>query len=98
MSETSSRILFVGPTRIGLSPDAERALEFFDVRPPIQRGDLLTLPHGDTGTLVIVYGLFQDCLAVSHAEIRDASNQGWIVWGLSSMGAIRAYEMRTMGI
>jgi hypothetical protein len=42
--------------------------------------------------------LFHQCLAVGHAEIRSAVATGWQVWGLSSMGAIRAYEMRAMGV
>jgi hypothetical protein len=48
--------------------------------------------------MAIVDGQFQQCLSVSHAEIRAALAAGWQVWGLSSMGAIRAYEMREMGV
>jgi hypothetical protein len=35
---------------------------------------------------------------VGHAEIRSAIDTGWQVWGLSSMGAIRACEMRHLGM
>jgi hypothetical protein len=35
---------------------------------------------------------------VGHAEIRAAISAGWSVWGLSSLGAIRAYEMRDLGV
>ncbi|WP_425300876.1 TfuA-like protein, partial [Nocardia wallacei] len=31
-------------------------------------------------------------------EIREALEAGWSVWGLSSMGAIRAAEMRLLGM
>jgi hypothetical protein len=48
--------------------------------------------------MAIVDGQFQQCLSVGHAEIREALTLGWQVWGLSSMGAIRAYEMREMGV
>jgi hypothetical protein len=48
--------------------------------------------------MAIVDGQFHQCLSVGHAEIRFAIAEGWQVWGLSSMGAIRACEMRHMGM
>lgn len=48
--------------------------------------------------IAIVDGQFHQCLSVGHAEIRLALATGWQVWGLSSMGAIRACEMRHLGV
>lgn len=48
--------------------------------------------------IAIVDGQFHQCLSVGHAEIRLAIATGWQVWGLSSMGAIRACEMRHLGV
>ncbi len=69
------------------------------VLPPVKRGDVEKLiSEREPGAMAIVDGLFQQCLSVGHAEIRSAVAAGWQVWGLSSMGAIRAYEMRNMGV
>jgi hypothetical protein len=69
------------------------------VLPPVKRGDVDKLISARLpATMAIVDGQFQQCLSVGHAEIRSALARGWQVWGLSSMGAIRAYEMRHMGV
>ncbi len=48
--------------------------------------------------MAIVDGQFLRCLSVGHAEIRLAIAKSWQVWGLSSMGAIRACEMKHLGM
>ncbi len=69
------------------------------VCPPVKRGDIEHLVEVSApSTLVVVDGTFHQSLAVSHAELRSALSQGWQIWGLSSMGAIRAYEMRYLGM
>jgi len=100
MSEIGSNcFLFAGPTlygalELGLVPSAE-----IHVLPPVGRGDVQEVVSSfRPGVVVLVDGLFHQCLAVSHAEIREAIAKGWMVWGLSSMGAIRAYEMRNLGV
>jgi hypothetical protein len=72
----------------------------YRVRPPVKRNDVTKLVEAgdEPGVLVIVDGVFHDKLAVGHAEIRDAMQRGWEVWGLSSMGAIRAREMAALGM
>ena len=50
------------------------------------------------GNIVIVDGIFQQVIAVGHAEIREALEKGIDILGMSSMGAIRAYEMRDLGM
>jgi hypothetical protein len=89
--------LFAGPTLNGTTRLAEQA--GVRVLPPIQRGDVdhLVLTRRP-GVIAIVDGKFHQCLSVGHAEIRSAIEAGWQVWGLSSMGAIRACEMRHLGM
>jgi hypothetical protein len=99
MSATKSKCLvFAGPTLVDANIDAvtRRDVQFV---PPVKRGDIDKLiSKRSPGVIAIVDGLFHQCLSVGHAEIRTAVKLGWQVWGLSSMGAIRAYEMRHMGV
>ena len=67
--------------------------------PPVKRGDIERLVTTRTPAVVaIVDGQFHQFLSVGHAEIRLALAKGWQVWGLSSMGAIRACEMKRLGM
>ena len=98
MSKPNSKCwMFVGPTLNG----SARRLEASGIKllPPVKRGDIdrLVSTRGP-GVVVIVDGQFHQCLSVGHAEIRSAIAHGWQVWGLSSMGAIRACEMKHMGM
>ena len=89
--------MFVGPTLNGSTRVAEA--NGMRVLPPVKRGDIERLvATRRPGVAVIVDGQFHQCLSVSHAEIRSAIAHGWQVWGLSSMGAIRACEMKHMGM
>lgn len=87
--------VFVGPTLHDCAPkflDRGR----FELFGPIQRGDLGSLgPAFDT--VIIVDGYFHATPAVGHIEIRKALVTKR-VFGCSSMGAIRAFEMRGMGV
>jgi hypothetical protein len=89
--------MFVGPT---LNGGATLAKELgVKLLPPVKRGDVERLVSTRRpGVMAIVDGQFHQCLSVGHAEIRFAIAEGWQVWGLSSMGAIRACEMRHMGM
>ena len=93
-----SPLIFCGPSLNERSKELiqEHGLE---MRPPVSRGDIDALnEEGFTGTLIIVDGRFKEVLAVGHAEIRQAMDRGCTLWGLSSMGAIRAYEMESLGM
>ena len=72
------------------------------VLPPVKRGDVTRVVESAgprPGVLAIVDGYFHlENLSVGHLEIRLALKRGWQVWGLSSMGAIRAAEMHHMGV
>jgi hypothetical protein len=95
--------LFAGPTLAG-SPHGRRLVRGLRVRPPVRRGDVERLCEAHAtarrppGVLVVADGLFHDTLAVGHAELRGALRDGWAVWGVSSMGAIRAREMESLGM
>ncbi len=94
----SKCLVFAGPTLVDAILDgaSRRGVQFL---PPVKRGDIEKLiVKRPPGVVAIVDGLFHQCLSVGHAEIRTAVELGWEIWGLSSMGAIRAYEMRHMGV
>ncbi len=93
--------IFVGPSKHGVPAGAVSALndDAFDVRPPVRRGDLRSLAaESPPGCVAIVDGVFHQQLAVAHWEVRGLLSRGWSVWGLSSMGALRAVEMEQMGM
>ncbi len=98
MSKPNSRCwMFVGPTLNGAASIAKE--NGVRLLPPVKRGDVERLVSTRRpGVMAIVDGQFHQCLSVGHAEIRFAIAEGWQVWGLSSMGAIRACEMRHMGM
>ena len=90
-------VLFAGPTIGSIGPELIEAAGF-EVLPPARRGDISDLSTEPPGRIVLVDGLFHQFLAVGHMELRSALETGWDVWGLSSMGAIRAFEMRAFGM
>src|SRR5690349_9897361 len=93
----SSCWLFVGPTLNGSAASIDES--GIKLLPPIKRGDLDRLvATRRPGVAAIVDGQFHQTLSVAHREISSAIAGGWQVWGLSSMGAIRACEMNHMGM
>jgi hypothetical protein len=93
-------LLFAGPTlsRARLI-SAALPLDGIELEPPIRRGDLPRVTRRRVpGVMAIVDGVFHDALAVGHAEIRRVLEAGWHVYGLASMGAIRAREMHHLGM
>jgi len=91
--------LFVGPTASGMEP---ALFEQSDVimHAPARRGDIHALVEQSRqpGCIAIVDGTFHSFPSVGHIEIRRAIERGWKIWGLASMGAIRASEMRLLGM
>lgn len=84
---------------MGLTATMRRGI---DLRPPAMRGDIDRLVsdprHRTDRVLVLADGIFGSDPAVSHAELCRALDAGWQVWGCSSMGAIRAWELRDEGM
>jgi hypothetical protein len=88
--------LFVGPSAPASPRWARRGIR---IQPPARRGDIERLVAScEPGVVVICDGVFQSEPAVSHAELCAALDAGWSVWGVSSIGAIRAFELRTEGM
>lgn len=91
--------VYAGPTAAGTDLLAFR-IDGLVVKPPVRRGDIASLvrEHSAPGRIVIIDGTYFSFPAVGHVELREAIENGWEVWGLCSMGAVRAYEMRDMGM
>lgn len=94
----SDPVLFAGPSTQGVPPAL--LAQGLDWRLPARRGDVdrLLEQTAKPGVMILCDGVFQAVPAVSHAEICRALDTGWKVWGVSSMGAIRAHEMRAEGV
>lgn len=65
---------------------------------PIQRGDLSLALKEHPDIIGIIDGVFHQNSAVGHKEILNVMNSGVKVYGASSMGALRASELDTLGM
>lgn len=92
-------LLFAGPSACGLDPGL-LARAGVRMLPPVRRGDVerIVAQGGAPGVLIVCDGVFQVAPAVSHAELCAAIDAGWEVWGVASLGAIRAHELRHEGM
>lgn len=89
-------IIFGGPSIGSL---VEQYHECFDLRPPIQRNDLYELAEQQRpGCALIVDGLFGSSMAISPTECIDLMKRGWLLYGASSMGALRAADCCAVGM
>jgi hypothetical protein len=88
-------IVFLGPS-LDVT-EAENILTA-DYRPPAKRGDLLAAVREDATIIGLIDGVFHQESAVAHREILAAIKKGVRVVGASSMGALRAAEMDTLGM
>lgn len=89
-------VLFLGPS---LPPTRARDLwPACEVRPPVAQGDVLRALRDGATHLGIVDGYFDRVPAVMHKEILLAIENGVPVFGASSMGALRAAELHTLGM
>ena len=90
----------------GLSLPFDDAKEILDSRDgveviykrPIQRGDLSLALKENPDIIAIIDGVFHQNSAVGHKEILNAINKGITVYGASSMGALRASELDSLGM
>lgn len=88
-------IIFLGP-----SLDKASAREILDAAylPPARRGDIPAAVDAGARIIGLIDGVFfQDC-AVAHREILTALRAGVRVIGASSMGALRAAELDSLGM
>jgi hypothetical protein len=88
-------IVFLGP-----SLDQAAAEKILPARylPPARRGDLLAVAEKGATIIGLIDGVFHQESAVAHREILAAVKIGVKVIGASSMGALRAAEMDTLGM
>ncbi|WP_405303972.1 TfuA-related McrA-glycine thioamidation protein [Methanobrevibacter sp.] len=90
----------------GLSIPFDEAREILDstddieviYKRPIKRGDLSLALKEHPHIIVIIDGVFHQNSAVGHKEILSVINSGVKVFGASSMGALRASELDTLGM
>ena len=90
----------------GLSLSFDESKEIFDssadaeviYERPIKRGDLNLAIKKHPDIIGIIDGVFHQNSAVGHKEILNAINSGIDVFGASSMGALRASELDTLGM
>lgn len=88
-------VVFLGPS---CDPAAAREIFDADYRPPAKRGDILEAARAGARIIGLIDGVFfQDC-AVAHREILAALRAGVRVVGASSMGALRAAELDSLGM
>ncbi len=87
----SGVVVYLGPSMP--RRDAEGILDA-EYRPPARRGDLAGAAPGTV--VAIIDGVFDQTLSVSPGEVREAVTRGVVVFGGSSMGALRAAEVPGM--
>ena len=88
-------IVFLGPS---LEQTAAEKILPAEYRPPAKRGDLLAAVTDGATIIGLIDGVFHQESAVAHREILTAVKKGVRVVGASSMGALRAAEMDTLGM
>jgi TfuA protein len=89
-------IVFAGPSLAQLPAVTRGRIE---LRPPARRGDLEALIQRDRpGVVVLIDGLFGWSLAVTPTECRELLLAGWTLCGASSIGALRASELWSVGM
>ncbi|NTV54645.1 MAG: hypothetical protein HGA73_04195, partial [Syntrophaceae bacterium] len=88
-------IVFLGPSLERATAETILAAEY---RPPAKRGDLLWAVQDGAEVIGLIDGVFHQESAVAHREILTAIKKGVRVVGASSMGALRAAEMDTLGM
>jgi hypothetical protein len=88
-------IVFLGPS---LDQATAEKILHADYHPPARRGDLLAAAEKGATIIALIDGVFHQESAVAHREILTAIKKGVRVIGASSMGALRAAEMDTLGM
>ena len=90
-----SAVVFLGP-----SLDRREALAILsaDYRPPAARGDITSAVAEGARIIGLIDGVFFQESSVGHREILAALKGGVRVVGASSMGALRAAELHTLGM
>lgn len=88
-------VVFLGPS---LDRETARELLVAEYRPPAARGDILRAAAEGARIIGLIDGVFFQESAVAHREILAVLKAGIRVIGASSMGALRAAELDTLGM
>jgi hypothetical protein len=88
-------LVFLGPSLKRAEAASLIAAEF---RPPARRGDIYRALIDGYTTIVLIDGEFHGQPSVWQREIVDAMFEGAAVHGASSMGALRAAELHSLGM
>ena len=88
--------VFVGPT-IGVEA-ARVILPKANYYPPVKMGDVYRLLGTGVRRILVVDGVFHSATPVWQRELLSALDLGIEVYGASSMGALRAAELRPFGM
>lgn len=95
--EAKARIIIYTGTSI-THEDAKKILPDAEYLPPVKRGDILEAIREQPDIIGIIDGVFFDSAAVAHREILQALQEGILVVGGASMGALRASELDVHGM
>jgi hypothetical protein len=95
-SQPAVPVVYTGPSLPRAA--AAAALPASDVKPPIRRGDLYASRQAGGTVFVIIDGVFFQEEAVSPREIIDVLEDGALIIGAASMGAMRAAECWPLGM
>lgn len=88
-------IIFAGPSLNGVDKLRFKACDF---APPAIAGDILRAVAAGRRVIGLIDGAFEAGPAVWHKEIHAALYSGCVVYGASSIGALRAAEMNAIGM
>lgn len=88
-------VAFAGPSLTAADRAAYRDAEW---RPPAEAGDLLRLRAAAGDIVCLIDGYFDHRPAVRHKELLLLLSRGVVVLGASSIGALRAAEMDSLGM
>ena len=86
--------VFAGPSL----PPGNRPDGPFEWLPPAAAGDVLALLDRPPARLCLIDGLFDSCPSPWHKELLLLMSRGTLVFGASSMGALRAAELHPFGM
>ncbi|WP_409496864.1 TfuA-like protein [Amycolatopsis sp. cmx-11-12] len=88
-------VVFLGPS---LARDKAEEIVSAQFLPPASIGDVYRASLTRPSAVVVIDGYFEGVPAVWHKEILHAIDQGIQVHGCSSMGALRAAELKPAGM
>lgn len=88
-------VVFLGPS---LPVARARGILQADYRPPAQKGDIYRALTSGAATIVLIDGVFHGAPSIWQREILAALDEGIEVLGASSMGALRAAELHSLGM